>query len=159
MLAVTIIAVGNLKEQYLRDASAEYEKRLSGLCSLRMVEIKETRLPDNPSEGVIRAALEDEGERILSAVPPRAYTVALCVEGKQLDSPGLAAALEQAASQSGSVCFIIGGSFGLSDNVKRSSSLRLSFSRLTFPHQLMRVMLLEAVYRGFNIIKGTKYHK
>lgn len=159
MLAVRIIVVGNLKESYLRDAAAEYLKRLSAFCVPEVIQLKEARLSDDPSDAEIRAALADEGKRILAAIPPRAEIVALCVEGRELSSPELASWLDAAASRSGCVCFIIGGSFGLADEVKRAAHLRLSFSRLTFPHQLMRVILLEAVYRAFNIIKGTRYHK
>lgn len=159
MLSVKIIAVGNLKEEYWRDAAAEYIKRLGAFCSPEVIQIKETRLPESPSDGEIAAALADEGKRILAAIPPRSRVVALCVEGKQVSSEELAGWLDSAAETSGSVAFIIGGSFGLSDEVKRAATDRISFSRMTFPHQLMRVILLEQTYRAFNIIKGTKYHK
>ena len=159
MLNVKIITVGNLKEAYLRDAVAEYKKRLSAFCVPEVVELKDTKLPDSPSLSQIKAGMEDEGKRILAAIPPRSTVVTLCVEGKQMTSEQLAEYIENASSLSGCLCFVIGGSHGLSDDVKNASSLRLSFSKLTFPHQLMRVILLEAVYRGFNIIKGTKYHK
>lgn len=159
MLNVKMICVGSLKESYLREAVAEYTKRLGGFCAPEVVELRESRLPDNPSEAQIRATVEDEGKRILAAIPARAAVVALCVEGKQLTSEQLADYIEQTCSLTGCLCFVIGGSYGLSDSVKNAAALRLSFSRLTFPHQLMRVILLEAVYRGFNIIKGTKYHK
>lgn len=159
MLNIKIISVGTLKEPYLREAAAEYEKRLTAFCSPESIQIKECRLPDNPSELQINSAIKDEGKRILAAVSPRSYVVALCVEGKQLNSEELALKIDEAAQSSGTIIFIIGGSHGLSDEVKESASLKLSFSRLTFPHQLMRVMLSEALYRSFNIIKGTKYHK
>lgn len=159
MLNVKIITVGSLKESYLKDAVAEYTKRLGGFCSPEVVELKEYRLPDSPSEAQIKQGIEDEGRRILAAIPPRANLVALCVEGKQLSSEQLAEYIDGAAATSGCLCFVIGGSYGLSDAVKSAAALRLSFSKLTFPHQLMRVILLEAVYRGFNIIKGTRYHK
>lgn len=159
MLNVKFIAVGGLKEAYLRDAVAEYKKRLSAFCTPEIVELKEARLPDSPSGSDVRAALTDEGKRILSACPTRSVKVALCVEGRQMSSPELAEFIESAAGRAACLCFIVGGSYGLSDQVKQACELRLSFSKLTFPHQLMRVILLEAVYRGFNIIKGTKYHK
>lgn len=159
MLNVKIITVGSLKEGYLREAVAEYTKRLGGFCTPEVVELKEYRLPDSPSESQIKQGIEDEGKRILAAIPPRATVVALCVEGKQLSSEQLAEYIDSAAAVSGCLCFVIGGSYGMSDAVKSVAALRLSFSKLTFPHQLMRVILLEAVYRGFNIIKGTKYHK
>ncbi len=159
MLNVKIITVGSLKEAYLKDAVGEYTKRLGAFCTPEVVELKEYRLPDAPSEAQIKQGIEDEGRRILAAIPPRANIVALCVEGKQLSSEQLAEYIDGAAATAGCLCFVIGGSYGLSEAVKSAAALRLSFSKLTFPHQLMRVILLEAVYRGFNIIKGTKYHK
>ena len=116
-------------------------------------------MADDPSEGEIRAALADEAKRILAAIPPRAYTVALCVEGKQFSSEALAKKLEAALSDGGSICLIIGSSHGLAPEVKDACKLKLSVSELTFPHQMMRVLLLEVLYRSFSILKGTKYHK
>ncbi len=159
MLQVTVVAVGNLKEAYWRDALTEYEKRLRAFCNLEMTVLKETKLPDDPSKSEIQAALEDEGRRMLAVIPPRSYRIALCVEGKQFSSEALAKKLEAAADERGSICLIIGSSHGISDTVKQSCDLRLSVSELTFPHQMMRVMLLEILYRSFNIQKGTKYHK
>lgn len=159
MLNVTLITVGSLKESYLREATAEYEKRLGGFCRFRQVELKEEKLSESPSEGEIRNALEREATRILAQIPTRAYCVAMCVEGKQLSSEELADAIGQIEMQSGEVAFVIGSSFGLSHAVKERANLRLSVSRLTFPHQLMRVLLLETIYRSFNIRKGTRYHK
>ena len=159
MIQVTIITVGNLKESYWRDAVSEYEKRLGAFCKPTLLQLKETRLGDDPSEGEIRAALADEGKRILAAIPSRAYTVALCVEGKQFSSEALAHKLETALGDGGSLCLIIGSSHGLAPEVKDACRLRLSVSELTFPHQMMRVLLLEVLYRSFSIMKGTKYHK
>lgn len=159
MLSVKLITVGTLKESYWRDAVAEYEKRLCAFCRIQIAELKEERVGDNPTEGEIRQALEKEADRILEQIPPRAYPIALCVEGKQLDSEELAAKLSQIAENTSEVCLIIGSSHGLADRVKNACRMRLSVSRLTFPHQLMRVILLEALYRGFHIQKGTKYHK
>ena len=159
MVGVKFITLGTLKEAYLRDAAAEYEKRLGAFCKIEMVQLKEERLSDNPSEGEIKQALEKEAAKIFSEIPPRAYKIAMCVEGKQLSSEELAEKLEDISERYGEVCFIIGSSHGLSDSVKASADMKLSVSKLTFPHQLMRVLLLEAVYRGFNIMKGTKYHK
>lgn len=156
---VRLIVVGRLKEGYLREAAAEYKKRLGAFCSFSTVEIKEAKLPDNPSASQIEAAIEDEGRRIAGAIPPRAYTIALAIEGIQLSSEELAVKIKDAAAISGCLCFIIGGSNGLSQSIKNASSLSLSLSRLTFPHQLARVLLLEVLYRSFNVIKGTKYHK
>jgi 23S rRNA (pseudouridine1915-N3)-methyltransferase len=159
MLNVKLITLGTLKEAYLRDAAAEYEKRLGAFCRFELVQLKEERLSDDPSESEIKNALAKESEKILSLIPARAYVVAMCVEGKQLTSPELAEKLEEISSRTSDVCFIIGSSFGLSDTVKQRADLRLSVSKLTFPHQLMRVILLETVYRAFNIQKGTRYHK
>ena len=159
MIGVKLITVGTLKEGYLRDAVAEYEKRLGGFCKLTCVSLKEEKLPDSPSEGDIQSALRKEGERILSEIPRRAFKVAMCVEGKQMSSEELAKLFGDVSATHGEVCIVIGSSHGLDDRVKAFCDLRLSVSKLTFPHQLMRVILLEAVYRGFNILKGTHYHK
>jgi 23S rRNA (pseudouridine1915-N3)-methyltransferase len=159
MIQVTVITVGNLKESYWRDAVSEYEKRLCAFCKPNVIQLKEAKLPENPSEGEIRTALADEGQRILAAMPPRSFRIALCVEGKQFSSEELAAKLEGVLSENGNLCLVIGSSHGLSDEVKAACQLRLSVSKLTFPHQMMRVLLLEVLYRAFSIIKGTKYHK
>ena len=159
MIQVTVITVGGLKEAYWRDAVAEYEKRLSAFAKVSTVQLKEAKLPEAPSEGEIRAALSDEGKRILAAVPPKAYRIALCVEGKQFSSEALSKKIENVLAENGNLCLIIGSSHGLSDEVKASANLRLSVSELTFPHQMMRPLLLEVLYRCFSIIKGTKYHK
>lgn len=159
MLNVTLIAVGNLKEDYLREAYAEYEKRLRAFCRLELVQIKECKLPENPGEGEIAAALEQEGGQILAALPPRAYRIALCVEGQELSSPAFAQKLEQISASHGAVALVIGSSYGLSPAVKSACDFRLSVSKLTFPHQLMRVILAETLYRSLGILHGTKYHK
>ena len=159
MLNVKLISIGSLKEQYLKDAIAEYSKRLSAFCSFETVELKEYRLPDCPSEGDIERALRDEAERIKKSIPQKSYKIALCVEGRQYSSEELAKRIEDISQISGTLCFIIGSSHGLSEEIKNISDLRLSVSKLTFPHQLMRVMMLEVIYRALNILKGTKYHK
>lgn len=159
MMNVRFITLGTLKESYLREAAAEYEKRLGAFCRFELIQLKEERLYDDPSPNEIKVALEKESEKILAQIPPRAYCVAMCVEGKQLSSEELAARIEAVGNETSDICFIIGSSFGLSDSVKQRADMRLSVSKLTFPHQLMRVVLLEAVYRAFNISKGTKYHK
>ena len=159
MLNVKIITVGNLKEAYLRDAVAEYKKRLSAFCVPEVVELKETKLPDSPSPSQIKAGMEDEGKRILAAIPPRSTVVTLCVEGKQMTSEQLAEYIENASSLSGCLCFVIGGSFGLADSVKSRADMKLSMSKMTFPHHLARVMLIEQLYRGFKINEGSRYHK
>ena len=159
MATIRFITVGTLKEDYLRAAVSEYEKRLSGFCRVEQINIKEAKLPQDPSESEIKRALDEEAKQILAAMPDKSYKIAMCVEGKQLSSEELAEQLERIEQQSGDVCFIIGSSYGLAPVVKARADLRLSVSRLTFPHQLMRVLLLEAVYRAFNIRKGTRYHK
>lgn len=159
MITVRFITLGTLKEGYLREAAAEYEKRLGAFCRFENIQLKEEKLSDSPSENEIKIALAKESEKILAEIPPRSYCVAMCVEGKQLSSEELAERLEKVANETATVCFIIGSSFGLSATVKQRADMRLSVSKLTFPHQLMRVVLLEAVYRAFNIQKGTRYHK
>lgn len=159
MLHLTLITVGTLKENYLRDAVAEYQKRLGGLCQFREINLKESRLPDDPNGEQIRSALASEGKQILASIPQRSFRVALCVEGKQLSSEELAAALDKVGESHGAATFIIGSSYGLSEEVKSACDLRLSVSKLTFPHQLMRVLLSETLYRSLSILKGTRYHK
>ena len=159
MIGVKFITLGTLKESYLREAAAEYEKRLGAFCRFEMVQLKEEKLSENPGASEIKNALEKEAMAIEKQIPPRAYRIAMCVEGKQMSSEELSEHLERVAEQHGDVCFIIGSSYGLADSVKQSCHLRLSVSKLTFPHQLMRVLLLEAVYRAFKIAKGTKYHQ
>ena len=159
MATIRFITVGTLKEDYLRAAVSEYEKRLSGFVKVEQVNLKESKLPQNPSESEIKRALDEEAKQILAAMPDKSYKIAMCVEGKQYDSPELARIIENAFLSANELCFIIGSSHGLSDEVKSRADLRLSVSKLTFPHQLMRPLLLEAVYRCMTIIKGTKYHK
>ena len=160
MLNITIIAIGKLKEQYLRDASAEYQKRLSTLCRLNIIELPAEKLSDNPSQKEIDNALTAEGRKITEKIPKGARVYTMCIEGKQRSSEELSRELETAGVEGiSSVAFIIGGSFGLSEDVKRLSNHRLSMSRMTFPHQLARVMLCEQIYRAFQISAGTKYHK
>ncbi len=159
MIGVKFITLGTLKEAYWRDAAAEYEKRLGAFCKCQIVQLKEERVSDDPNENEIRQALEKEAQKIMAEIPPRAYRVAMCVEGRQLSSEELAEKLGDISERYGNVCFIIGSSHGLADSVKNACDMKLSVSKLTFPHQLMRVLLLETVYRGFNILKGTKYHK
>ena len=152
------ITVGTLKEKYWVDALAEYKKRIGLYAKCEEINIKEERLADESPTAVHRALLS-EGEHILERIPKDAYTVALCVEGKMLSSEELARVVDTAKGGSGKICFIIGSSYGLSDAVKARADLKLSFSRLTFPHQLIRISLAEAVYRSFTILSGKKYHK
>jgi len=160
MLYVKLICVGKMRERFYLDAFAEYRKRLQGHCRLELCEIDEQRLPDAPSEKEIAAALEKEAEEIVRAIPPDAYAVALCVEGKQMPSEGMAVLLaERESSGKPKLCFIVGGSCGLAESVKRRCDRRLSMSEMTFPHHLARVMLIEQIYRGFKINEGARYHK
>lgn len=159
MISIKFITVGNLKESYLREAAAEYEKRLGGFCHYESVCLKEEKLPDSPSASEIDSALKRESVKILAELSPRAYKIAMCVEGKQMSSEALAKKIDAISNTTGEICFVIGSSHGLDETVKRACDMRLSVSELTFPHQLMRVILLEAVYRALNINKGTKYHK
>ena len=159
MVNLTFINVGTLKEAYLTEAVSEYKKRLSAYAKVEEVSIKEERISNEDDAAEIRRALEAEGAKILAAVPKGAKRVALCVEGKQYDSPELAAMLSRLGDECGKIAFIIGSSHGLSDTVKRECDVKLSVSRLTFPHQLMRVILAEAVYRAYTIIAGKRYHK
>lgn len=160
MIKLDLIFVGTLKERWLTDAVAEYEKRLGAWCQINNILIRDERLPDKPSQTEIQNAVRREGERILSAIPPRARVFALCVEGNQMSSPAFSEKLASLERNGFSeFCFIIGGSDGLSDDVKRRADERMSFSEMTFPHQLMRVILLEQLYRAFSIASGGKYHK
>ncbi len=160
MLNITIIAVGKLKEQYLRDASAEYQKRLSTLCKLNIVEINPEKLSDNPSAKEIENALNNEAKKIIEKIPKGAKVYSMCIEGKQRTSEELSREIDNLALEGVSnIVFIIGGSFGLSDEVKKLSAFRLSMSKMTFPHQIARIMLLEQIYRATQISIGTKYHK
>lgn len=159
MLNIKIYVTGTLKEQYYKDAIAEYRKRLVAYCKLEIVEYKEYKLPDNPSQKQIEQALVSEGEKILSDISPRAYKIAMCVEGKQLSSEEFAEKLENIASTHGDVALIIGSSFGLSDELKRACDFRMSVSKMTLTHQMMRVWLVEILYRCLSITHGGKYHK
>ena len=154
MLNVTLIAVGKLKERYLTDACAEYEKRLGAYCRLRVVEVDEYRLPQN------QAGIEAEGKEILAKIPAGSYLIPLCIEGKQISSEEFSQTLDRAAVDGkSSIVLLIGGSYGLWEELKKKGDLRLSMSRMTFPHQLARVMVLEQLYRAMTISRGQKYHK
>lgn len=160
MVTISLLCVGKLKERYWRDACEEYEKRLGAFCKFRLVEVAEERLPDNPSPAQIASTIEAEGKRLLAQVTKDTLVIALCIEGKEMDSPSLSEYIEQATVGGAShIALVIGGSYGLSDEVKNRARLRFSMSPLTFPHQLARVMLLEQLYRAFQISKNTKYHK
>ena len=159
MLKITLITVGALSEAHWKDAAAEYKKRFTGKVAFSDVCVKDERLPQSPSDADISRALDAEADRIIDAIPKRSLVVPLCVEGRQVSSEALAARIGEAAAKTGEICFIIGSSYGLSDRVKSLGAFKLSLSSLTFPHQLAKVMLLEAIYRSVMILSGSKYHK
>lgn len=158
MLSVNLIAVGKLKEPWMRAGLAEYTLRLSAYCHFTITEIPEYKLPENPSPAQIEKGLTEEGAAILQKAD-KGELIALCIEGRQLGSREFAGELEKLAQQTSRVNLVIGGSFGLSQAVKDRACLRLSVSPMTFPHQLFRVMLAEQLYRAFSISQGGKYHK
>ena len=159
MANITIITVGTLKESYLKDGVAEYKKRLSQYARVDEINIKEEKIQNEDDLSEVKKALESEADKILAAIPKGAGKIALCVEGKQYDSIALANLIGRITDESGKIALIIGSSHGLSDRVKSECDVRLSFSALTFPQQLMRVILFEALYRSFTILAGKKYHK
>lgn len=159
MAQITVITVGTLKEDYLKDAVAEYKKRLSQYARVEEINIKEERISNEDDKSEIAAALDTEAEKIISSIPKGAAKIALCVEGTQYDSPALASLIGKYNDESGKIALIIGSSHGLSEKVKRECRIRLSVSKMTFPHQLMRVVLYEALYRSFTILAGKRYHK
>lgn len=159
MLSVKIYVTGTLKEQYYKDAIAEYKKRLGAYCKLDVIEYKEYKLPENPSQKQIEQALAAEGEKILSDISQKAYKIALCVEGKQFSSEEFAEKLDTISATHGEVAFIVGSSFGLSEELKRVCDMRLSVSKMTLTHQMLRVWLVEIIYRCLSITHGGKYHK
>lgn len=159
-MKITLITVGKIKEKYFTDAIAEYAKRLSRYCKLDIVEVADEKTPDGASEALENQIKEKEGERILARIPDGAYVVALAIEGKQLDSEELADKMEKWNVNGVShLVFIIGGSLGLTQKVLNRADFKLSFSKMTFPHQLMRVVLLEQIYRSFRIRNNEPYHK
>ena len=157
---IDIICIGKLKDRFFEEAAAEYEKRLAAFGKIHICELSPAPLPDNPNEKQIQDALKKEGENILRQIPKNSFVIPLCIEGKLLSSEQLAAQFQKTAlSGWGNICFIIGGSHGLSEEVKQKGTLRLSMSPMTFPHRLARVMLLEQIYRAFTITDGRRYHK
>lgn len=160
MLNVTILAVGKIKEKFLSDAIDEYSKRLGRYCRLEIIRVKDDPTPDNPTDKERDIVLKREGERLIEKIPKGAYIIPLCIEGKQKSSEEFAKIMSDIPSGGKSeVVFIIGGSMGLWDRIKDIADIKLSFSKMTFPHQLMCVILLEQLYRAFNISGGGKYHK
>ena len=159
-MKITLITVGKIKEKYFTDAIAEYAKRLSRYCKLEIIEVADEKTPDGASEVLENQIKEKEGERILSKVPDSAYVMALAIEGKQLSSEELADKMEKwNVGGISHLVFIIGGSLGLTPKVLNRADYKLSFSKMTFPHQLMRVVLLEQIYRSFRIRNNEPYHK
>ena len=159
-MKITVITVGKIKEKYLKDAIAEYSKRLSKYCKLEIIEVADEKTPDNASEIVEESIRSKEAERILKYVKDDAFIITLEINGKQLSSEGLADKIDKLGVQGTShIIFIIGGSIGLGQEVLQKSNYALSFSKMTFPHQLMRVILLEQIYRSYRIINREPYHK
>lgn len=158
MISIDIIAVGKIKEKYFTQALDEYKKRLSRFAKLTITEIPDEKIPDNASQKQKLQILEKEGEKIISKLKD-GFTVAMCIEGAEKSSEELAALIDRSALSNSRISFIIGGSLGLSDEVKQRSDLKLSFGKITLPHQLMRIVLSEQIYRSFKIINGEAYHK
>lgn len=159
MISVTVIAVGKLKESYLRDGCNEYIKRLGAYSKINIVEIDEEKICDNPSQNQIDSVIKKEGERIIKKIPKNSAVIPLCIEGKEYSSPEFSSLIERISLENSSICFVIGGSFGLSEDVKKLGNTKLSFGKMTLPHQLARMVLLEQVYRAFSISNNSKYHK
>ena len=159
-MKITIICVGKVKEKFFREAIEEYSKRLSGYVKLEIIEVPDEKTPDGASSAVNNRILATEGERILSKIKDNDVVCSLEIKGKKFSSEDLADWIEgQGISGKSSICFIIGGSLGLSEKVSKRADLKLSFSDMTFPHQLMRVVLLEQIYRAEKIIAKEPYHK
>ena len=159
-IRVQLICVGKMKEKFYIDAAAEYVKRLSAYCKLQVVELPEERLPEDPSPAQIEAALSKEADAVRAKLPNGCLVIAMCVEGRERSSEELARYLTDSAAQGAShIVFLIGSSFGMHESLKRQAALRLSMSPMTFPHHLARIMLLEQIYRAYQISAGTKYHK
>lgn len=159
-MKITIIAVGKIKEKFYREAAAEYEKRLSRYCKLEVIQVEDEKTPDKAGETQENGIKKKEAERILKHIKEDAYVIALEIQGKMYDSVGFAGKLEQLAVQGIShIQFIIGGSLGLHEEICARADAAVSFSKMTFPHQLMRVILLEQIYRAYRIVNGEPYHK
>lgn len=159
-LKITILTVGKIKEKYLKDAVAEYTKRLSRYCRLEIIEVIDEKTPDNASAAVEEMIRQKEAERLMKYIRDDAFVITLEINGNMLDSVSFAQKIEQLAINGKShLIFVIGGSIGLGSEILKRSDFALSFSSMTFPHQLMRVILLEQIYRGYRIIEGAPYHK
>ena len=159
-MKITLVTVGKIKEKFIEDAIKEYSKRLSRYCKLEILQVADEKTPEGASEAVELQIKEKEGQRILSLIRDDAYVIALAIEGKMLDSEELAERIEKlGVSGISQIVFVIGGSLGLSAQVMKRADYALSFSRMTFPHQLMRVVLLEQIYRSYRIMNHQPYHK
>ena len=159
-MKITLVTVGKIKEKFFEDAIKEYSKRLSRYCKLEILQVADEKTPEGVSEAVELQIKEKEGQRILSLIRDDAYVIALAIEGKMLDSEELAERIEKlGVSGISQIVFVIGGSLGLSAQVMKRADYALSFSRMTFPHQLMRVVLLEQIYRSYRIMNHQPYHK
>lgn len=159
-MKIKIIAVGKLKEKYLKQGIAEYEKRLGKYCKFEIIEVPDEKAPENLSELEMIQVKEKEGQKILSKINDSDYVYALAIQGKEITSEGFADSIDQLSTRgTSSFAFVIGGSLGLSDEVMKRSDAQISFGRLTYPHQLMRLILTEQIYRVFRIIHGHAYHK
>ncbi|WP_087973869.1 23S rRNA (pseudouridine(1915)-N(3))-methyltransferase RlmH [Oceanobacillus rekensis] len=159
-MKITIVSVGKLKEKYLKQGIQEYMKRLTAYAKVDIIEVADEKAPENMSEAQMQEVKRKEGERILSHINDDTYVITLEINGKMLSSEQLAAKMDELATYGKSkLAFVIGGSLGISEDVQKRSDIALSFSKMTFPHQVMRLILLEQVYRGFRIIRGEPYHK
>ncbi|MDQ0339312.1 23S rRNA (pseudouridine1915-N3)-methyltransferase [Caldalkalibacillus uzonensis] len=157
---ITVLSVGKIKEKYLKQGIAEFEKRLQAYCKLKLIEVNDEQAPEHLSEEQLCQVKEKEGERLLNHIKPDHYVIALAITGVQWSSEQLARELEQLAIYGRSqIVFVIGGSNGLADDVLKRANVQLSFSKMTFPHQLMKLILMEQIYRAFKIMKGEPYHK
>ncbi|WP_053020148.1 23S rRNA (pseudouridine(1915)-N(3))-methyltransferase RlmH [Staphylococcus haemolyticus] len=159
-MKITILAVGKLKEKYWKQAISEYEKRLSAYSKIEIIEVPDEKAPENMSDKEIEQVKEKEGQRLLAKIKPQATVITLEIQGKMLSSEGLAEEMQRRMTQGQSdFVFVIGGSNGLHEDVLQRSNYALSFSKMTFPHQMMRVVFIEQVYRAFKIMRGEAYHK
>lgn len=159
-MKITILCVGKVKEKFYRDAIDEFTKRLSRYCKLEIIEVADEKTKEEATETELRLVKDKEGERLLKNIKDDTYVICLCIDGKQLDSEELSDKVERLGIQGTShIIFVIGGSLGLSDSVIKRADYKLSFSKMTFPHQLMRVILLEQVYRAYRIMNNEPYHK
>ena len=157
---INIIAVGKIKEKYIQEGIKEFSKRLSRYCNLKIIEVDDEKAPENLSDKEMEVVKQKEGQKILSKIPQNSFIISLEIQGREISSEDLSKKMEDImVSGINDITFIIGGSLGLSDEVRSQSDFKLSFSKMTFPHQLMRLILLEQVYRGWRIMKNEPYHK